>query len=149
MSEAIVTREHREAIASAFKGHYPDTKLLAQLLATREQAAYQRGLNDRDPGRLQSDVQRIRERLAEERGRESAQGGWVAVTERLPELEREVLAYYRLGLGDGRVVARRVGESGHWYSPAFPLHDEDVVAWAELPGEPRALETAAKRKSKP
>jgi hypothetical protein len=103
-----VTREHRETVMLAFAGSddfclwerrfidddpHPITSSgietvassslarVARLLATREQAAYQRGCADTraDARCLQSDMQRIRENLAEERGRQEAQGGWVAV----------------------------------------------------------------------
>lgn len=74
------TREHREAsydlaeyLCSAFHER-PWREVQERILkdlAAAEQFGYERGLADRDERCLQSDMQRIREKLAVERGRET------------------------------------------------------------------------------
>lgn len=59
--------------ATLFEFGIGEKSRLAQLLATREAAAYAEGLASRGVGRLQSDTQRIREKLAYEKGRADAE----------------------------------------------------------------------------
>lgn len=74
---AEVTREHRLAVFRCLMWEPQDDderrwcgrdfSLLAQAIADAEQRGYERGLANRDERCLQSDMQRIRERLAAER----------------------------------------------------------------------------------
>jgi len=87
------TREHREAATAAVPPgrHHPTLERVAQLLATREQAAYQRG-------------------------RESAQGGWIAP----PELEG-VAGYLRAELRQfGSARSYRVERALALLEPLLP-----------------------------
>lgn len=64
-------------------------------------------------------------------------------TDGTADTEREVLLYYAVNrnpLRDGIVAAHcreRYGGGRYWYSPAFPLHDGDEIAWMPLPPPPK------------
>lgn len=81
--------------------HAHQERELAQAFAEAEQRGYERGLADRDERCLQSDIQRIRERLAEERGvakgRELERASIIAYGERGFRVSVDVLDGIRNG----------------------------------------------------
>lgn len=87
----VVSFALHDAVAAwrtACAAHADDVRLAE---ADAEQRGYERGLADRDERCLQSDMQRIREKLAFERGREAGAAPWEAIA----EAEQDDPALYR------------------------------------------------------